>query len=311
MKRQGGGKKQFSHENELAHLDGCIVCKQGSQFCNELCARTLLQRAGSGNTAKLELMFLMIIGGLIGLAIGGPGGLLVGAAVGYGASWLVRKSFIGGLRVAQNQLMDATFSIMGALCKTDGVVSRAEINVVEQIFNMLRLNDQQREQAKAAFNRGKQPDFNLDAAVDDFARLSRARGPLLQLFLQLQCMAVAADGRIDDAEHQMLVRVATRIGLSENDVRQLEALLRSTMGGQAPGAPPAKNRLQDAYQALGVRRDATDSEVKRAYRKLISENHPDKLASRGLPESMRAVAEERSREINKAYDLIKESRGLA
>ena len=153
--------------------------------------------------------------------------------------------------------------------------------------------------------------FLSDAAVDDFARISRARGPLLQLFLQLQCMAVAADGRVDDAEHRMLVRVATRLGLSENDVRQLEALLRSTTSGQAPGAPPPGDRLRDAYSALGVAENASDSDVKKAYRKLISENHPDKLAARGLPESMRAVAEERSREINKAYDLIKESRGLA
>ncbi len=256
-------------------------------------------------------MILLFIGGLIGLATGGPGGMLIGAGIGYGISWAIRKSFIGGLRVAQNQMMDSTFSIMGALSKADGVVSRAEINVVEQIFNMLRLNSQQREQAKAAFNRGKQPDFDLDGAVDEFARISRARGPLVQLFLQLQCMAVAADGRIDAAEHAMLVRVASRLGLSEHDVRQLEALLRATTGGRPPpGAPAASDQLQDAYQALGVSKDASDSEVKRAYRKLISENHPDKLAARGLPESMRAVAEERSRELNKAYDLIKESRGL-
>jgi len=72
----------------------------------------------------------------------------------------------------------------------------------------------------------------------------------------------------------------------------------------------AGRRLEDAYAALGVSKDASDAEVKRAYRKLIGENHPDKLAARGLPESMRAVAEERSREINAAYDLIKEARGM-
>ena len=69
-------------------------------------------------------------------------------------------------------------------------------------------------------------------------------------------------------------------------------------------------RLQDAYSTLGVTAGSTPAEIKRAYRKLISENHPDKLAARGLPESMRAVAEERSRELNAAYDLIKEARGF-
>ena len=174
---------------------------------------------------------------------------------------------------------------------------------------MLNLHGEQREQARAAFTRGKQPDFNVDAAVDDFARVSRGRGPLLQLFLQLQVMAVAADGRIHPAEHAMLVRIARRLGLHESDVSQLEALLRAAAGGpSAPGAPPTKDRLADAYAALGVTPNSSAAEIKRAYRKLISQNHPDKLAARGLPESMRAVAEERSREINSAYDLIKDAR---
>jgi DnaJ like chaperone protein len=81
-------------------------------------------------------------------------------------------------------------------------------------------------------------------------------------------------------------------------------------GPSARGAPPSRDRLEDAYAALGVAADATPAEIKRAYRKLISQNHPDKLAARGLPESMRAVAEERSREINAAYDLVKDARGM-
>jgi DnaJ like chaperone protein len=73
---------------------------------------------------------------------------------------------------------------------------------------------------------------------------------------------------------------------------------------------PPREQLNDAYTALGLTPDASDAELKRAYRRLVSENHPDKLAAKGLPDSMRQVAEERTREINVAYDLIKESRGL-
>ena len=254
-------------------------------------------------------MFLSVIGAITGAVFGGPLGALIGGFIGDGAGVVLRRSVVGGLRVVQSQLIDSTFGVMGALCKADNVVTRDEIQAVERTFDMLKLDDAQREQAKAAFTRGKQPDFNLDAAVDQFARISRGRGPLLQLFLQVQIMAVAADGHIHPNEHAMLVRVARRLGLHESDVSQLEALLRAATGGpSAPGAPPPQDRLNDAYAALGVSPDADAATIKRAYRKLISQNHPDKLASRGLPESMRAVAEERSRELNSAYDLIKAAR---
>jgi DnaJ like chaperone protein len=254
-------------------------------------------------------MTLIVIGGLLGAMFGGLAGMIIGAALGYFAGIALRQSIIGGLKIAQSQLVESTFSIMGALSKSDGVVSREEIDAAEKMFNMLNLHGEAREQAKAAFNRGKQPEFNLDAAVDEFAGISRGRGPLLQLFLQIQVMAVAADGVIHPAEHSMLVRIARRLGLHESDVARLEALLRAAKGRPgAAGAPPTQDRLHDAYAALGISPEAPAAEVKRAYRKLISQNHPDKLAARGLPESMRAVAEERSREINSAYDLIKESR---
>jgi len=254
-------------------------------------------------------MLLIVIGALLGAAIGGPMGALFGGGMGLVASNALKHSFIGNLSMAQSKLIDTTFGVMGAICKADGVVAPDEIRTVEHIFNLLNLHGEQRQQAKAAFGRGKQADFDLDGAIGEFAHSSHGRAPLLQLFLQLQCMAVIADGRVDPAEHAMLVRIARQLGLHEADVSQLEALLRAATAGPSPagGAPP-KDRLADAYAALGVTPKSRAAEVKRAYRKLISKNHPDKLASRGLPESMRAVAEERSREINSAYDLIKDAR---
>ncbi|HKJ19649.1 MAG TPA: co-chaperone DjlA [Woeseiaceae bacterium] len=254
-------------------------------------------------------MGLIVFGAIIGAIAGGLPGFIIGGLIGYGAGFLLRQSLVGGLRVVQSQLLDSVFAVMGALCKADNVVTRDEINAVEQMFGMLNLQGEQREQAKAAFNRGKQPEFDLDAAVDQFARISHGRRPLVQLFLQLQVMAISADGRVDPTEHAMLVRIARRLGLSEADVSQLEALLRAgTTGPSGRGARPTQSKLADAYIALGVTPDTDAAGIKRAYRKLISQNHPDKLAARGLPESMRAVAEERSREINSAYDLIKEAR---
>ncbi|MBT8099160.1 MAG: co-chaperone DjlA [Gammaproteobacteria bacterium] len=253
-------------------------------------------------------MGLIVIGAIIGVLAGGLPGLLIGGLIGYGTGIVLRQTIVGSLRVVQSQLIESIFAVMGALCKADKVVSRDEINAVEQMFRMLNLSGEQREQAKKAFNRGKQADFDLDAAVDQFARISHGRGPLVQLFLQMQCMAIAADGHVDAAEHAMLVRIARRLGLSEADVSQLEALLRAGASGPSADGKPPEDRLADAYAALGVTPSTDAASIKRAYRKLISQNHPDKLAARGLPESMRAVAEERSREINSAYDLIKSAR---
>jgi DnaJ like chaperone protein len=257
-------------------------------------------------------MIFTFIGAMIGLATGGPIGLVAGGLIGYSLSWAFQSVVIGSLRIAQTELMETTFSVMGALCKADNVVTRDEIQMAEQAFDMLRLGGEQRDLAKAAFNKGKQRGFDLDSAVDRFAAISRGRGPLVHLFLQMQCMAVAADGQIHPAEHSMLVRIAGRLGLTEADVAQLESLLRAATSGAggSRSSVPTKDRLNDAYIALGVTLESTPAEIKRAYRKLISQNHPDKLAARGLPESMRAVAEERSREINSAYNLIKSSRGF-
>jgi DnaJ like chaperone protein len=253
-------------------------------------------------------MLFIVVGAVVGFLIGRLPGLLLGAAAGY----FIGRSFrLGGLQVVQSQLIDSTFSVMGAIAKADRVVSPEEIRTAEAVFDRLHLAGAQREAAKAAFNRGKAPDFDLDAAVDGFARIGRGRGPLLQLFLQIQCTAVAADGNVHPAEHQMLLRVARRLGLTERDVAQLEALLRTASAGRSTaGAPPPQKRLDDAYAALGLTPGATEAEIKRAYRRLMSQNHPDKLAARGLPESMREIAEERSREINTAYDVIKAARQI-
>jgi len=76
------------------------------------------------------------------------------------------------------------------------------------------------------------------------------------------------------------------------------------------GRPTSESSLVEAYKALGVAKDSTDQELKRTYRKLMSQHHPDKLMGQGLPEDMIKVATERAKEIKLAYDLIKESRGF-
>jgi DnaJ like chaperone protein len=250
-------------------------------------------------------MSVIVLSALIGLFVAGVRGLLIGAALGYAANWVLQNVVRKRLALVQAQFLESTFAVMGALCKADGVVSRDEIQVAESLFARLNLSGEQRQSAMAAFGRGKAPGFDVDAEVAQFARVSRGHRPILMMFLQIQCAAVTADRAVHPAEHQMLVRVARGLGLSEADVAQLEALLRTN----AP-RPSPQHKLEDAYAALGLSSAASDAEVKQAYRRLMSQNHPDKLASRGLPESMRQLAEERTREISTAYAVIKEARGF-
>src|SRR5687767_15892120 len=202
-------------------------------------------------------MSVIVLFALVGLFVAGVRGLFIGAAIGYGANWVLQNVLVKRLALVQAQFLDSTFAVMGALCKVDGAVSRDEIAVAESMFARLNLSSEQRQSAMAAFSRGKAPGFDLDAEVASFARASRGHRPILVMFLQIQCAAVAADGNVHPAEHQMLVRVARGLGLSEADVAQLEALLRTGSPGPSP-----QHKLDDAYAALGISPSATDAEVK-------------------------------------------------
>ncbi|HEY6643737.1 co-chaperone DjlA [Povalibacter sp.] len=250
-------------------------------------------------------MSLMFVFGLIGLSIAGLRGMLIGAALGYVAGLVTHKVVVGNLASVQSQFLESTFTVMGALSKADGAVSRDEIAAAESVFAKLNLSDEQRRSAMAAFSRGKAPGFDLDGEVRRFHAVAGNYRPLLLMFLQIQCAVVAADGVVHPAEHQMLIRVARLLGLSDADVDQLEALLRT----DRPSASPQQS-MDDAYAALGLTASATDAQIKQTYRRLMSQNHPDKLAGKGLPENMRQMAEERTREISIAYATIKEARGF-
>lgn len=251
-------------------------------------------------------MFAVLLGGFVGSLMGGPLGFLLGAVAGWFLSAYLRKQAVAGLARVQFGFLDSMFAVMGALCKADGVVTKNEVQAAEAVFTQLRLTGQQREMAIAAFNRGKAGGFDLDGELLRFRQISRGRPAMLRMFLQIQISAVAADGKVHPAEHQMLLHIARGLGVPESQVEQLEAML---LGGQRNGSTRSPDQqLTDAYQVLGVPASISDPELKRTYRKLMNENHPDKLSGQGLPDSMREIAERKTRDIASAYDLIRDTR---
>lgn len=236
-----------------------------------------------------------------------------GAALGFVAGyWVDRaraapRAGAGGATSLQHIFFETTFSVMGHLSKADGRVTQAEIGVAEALMARMSLSARARQEAIACFNRGKSDDFDLDAALDRFRRACRWQPNLVRVFLEIQLQTAFADGNVNPAERGLLLRIAERLGLTQQEFARLEALLRGWYT-RGRGTPADRDTLADAYDLLGVSKDAPDAEIKKAYRRLMNQHHPDKLAARGLPAEMMKVAEEKTVRIRAAYDTIREAR---
>lgn len=250
-----------------------------------------------------------LLGGTFGYMFGGPLGALLGAALG--------RNFDRGIKVtgrqgafgaAQQERIQAaffttTFSVMGYIAKADGRVTPDEISAAESIMARMQLDAQQRKAAIELFNAGKHRDFQLHAVLAQFRQECHRRRNLVQMFLEIQIATAMADGHFHASEKRALFDIGEQLGFDRAAIEHLFSFIDS---GAAMDS--GKSSLADAYEILGVSRDASDAEVKKAYRRLMNQHHPDKLAAKGLPEEMMKLATEKTQEIKSAYEQIKKSR---
>jgi len=253
-----------------------------------------------------------IIGAVLGLFRGGISGALFGALLGH----VVDRFLAGitGVGSTQKSFFDALFATLGHLSKADGTVTANEIRMVESLMQRMQISGDDRQRALRLFNQGKQADFDLEKALYAFTQHSVVRQDLRQMFMEIVVEAAFSSGNVSQAEHVVLLRVARVLRIPG----PVFAAMLNARGSTRPGGPGQGQRrtvkqqgsLAQAYAHLGLESKATDAEVKKAYRKLVSQYHPDKLVSRGLPEEMMEMAKTRVRDINTAYEQIKQARGF-
>jgi DnaJ like chaperone protein len=253
------------------------------------------------------------IGALIGLILAGPVGALIGLFFGHlfdvqAAGALAETPHATTVDV-QEAFFRATFQVMGHLAKADGRVSEDEIRAARAIMSNMNLGERQIQSAIEFFTQGKEPSFPLESALAELHQLCARRPDVRRMFVQIQLQAALWGGSLNAAGRKVLARICAALDISGYEVVQMEALLRMQQATQSRERPSA-DRVAEAHEVLGISRSAADNEVTRAYRRLMSRNHPDKLVAKGLPESMMKLAEEKTRQIRAAYEVIRDARGM-
>ncbi|MCB8876586.1 TerB family tellurite resistance protein [Acidisoma silvae] len=263
-----------------------------------------------------------IIGGVAGFAVGGPAGAIMGAALGHaadaGAIPQIQKTlrgFNGGrfgassaplnsARLAamlgqRDQLFAiAAVSLSAKLAKCDGPVNRAEIDAFKRAFH---IPPQNVPLVGRLFDEARSSPQGFEPFAEELALAFDDNRVVLDEVLRSLFVIARADGPVNAAETRFL-----------KEVHQLLRLDRfawdQAMNNQSRAARGSDEG--DAYAELGLTRAATNEELREARKKLMRENHPDSLASRGVPPEFVARATERAARVNAAWDRIKRERGL-
>ncbi len=258
---------------------------------------------------------------IIGAVLGYLAFNLFGALLGYfiGSSIDRSRAYgIGGVNPLthghrQTVFIKTVFILMGKLAKADGHISQDEIDHVEQFIEKNGMSAEHRKEAIIFFRQGAADGFDVQSQISEFMSVcGHTRNLPQMLMLHLIVMSIA-DGHLHSDEENFLKQISAQLGFGTTEFQQLLNMTLNQFhfsGGQSRSSqrPTSASDLEDAYKALGVTKNNTDKEIKRAYRKLISKYHPDKLIGQGVPADMIAVATEQTKEIQIAYDLIEKTR---
>lgn len=259
-----------------------------------------------------------IIGAIFGLLIGGPIGMAFGFIAGHlfdlGYFHAFLQAAQGNIHTQSQQIFfNNTFKIMGYVAKSDGRISENEIQAARNIMSKMGLTDTLKQQAIHLFSIGKEPNFDIDHALFELKQVCYLQPSLLQIFLDIQLQMASADGNLSAAKKATLRYICEKLGVAGYQFNQYESAYQKQYYYQHQQRAQSRSdemTLSDAYQILGISQSASADEIKKAYRKLMSQNHPDKLIAKGLPPEMIKVATQKTQRIKQAYELIKKAKGI-
>ncbi len=265
-----------------------------------------------------------LFGGTVGFMLGGPLGAMIGGALGSQTGGTVRTSGqIGGNahragaayrtgHDAQSAFLVAVISLAAKVAKADGQVTDHEVRAFDTFLrDNLRMPPEERRFAGRIFNEAR------DSAVPASAFAAQIRGLLsnqpdrLRDIVTVLLQIAHADGELHADEERMIRAIASEMGLTDHDYEQCKAFFGGGAGGRgASGRPSSAAAANIDYEVLGVAPDATENEIKKAYRHIAREYHPDVLQSKGLPEDFMEFANQKLQKVNESYGRIKKQRGF-
>lgn len=271
---------------------------------------------------------MQYLGKVIGVGValfmgGGFWGVVAGLIIGhmFDKARARRTTWFAGQQQRQAIFFATTFEVMGHLTKSKGRVTETDIQLASRFMDQMQLHGAARTAAQQAFRTGKQNGYPLREKMRQLRSVCFGRFDLIRMFLEIQVRAALSDGMLHPNERDVLLVIGEELGISP---AQFEHFIRMMQGGASFGDAGGQGgysqggtqyaqrgpTLADACDVLGVNPNDDQATIKRAYRKLMSEHHPDKLVAKGLPPEMIEMAKQKTQEIQKAWELIKNEKGF-
>ncbi len=245
-----------------------------------------------------------IIGGTIGFAMAGPLGAIAGAALGHAFDtnsqtyYTEERARLSPGEEVQFTFFVASFSMLAKLAGADGRVSREEITAVEKFMVYdLNLDPESRRLATNIFHTAVESPDKFDAFAIQFYNQFQSQYQMLDLMIDILLRVSVADGALSSSEEELILSAVRIFNFGDEKYRKLKS-----------------KYIQDFekyYAILGCESKDSNEHIKKQYRKLVSDYHPDKIASKGLPEEFTKFANDKFREIQEAYEIIKKERNMS